>query len=213
MLPCRFILVLAIVGCASADPVVHVDAGSDADASRSDAAGASADAPISGSCATPYTGVLASWVLTAEAGTQTSTAASGVASGVTAGPLSRSASLTAVSGASSMNSSNWPVAAALDATKYYTFSITPPSGCTLSLTSLAIDAKASSTGPAQGALATSKDTYAATTPVSTSTAGTITLNITNATTTVELRVYGYAASSTAGTLRVQNTLSVSGKLE
>jgi len=35
----------------------------------------------------------------------------------------------------------------------------------------------------------------------------------NATTALEVRIYGFAASATTGTMRVQNTLSITGSLQ
>jgi hypothetical protein len=214
-------LLFVVTACASAREQPQVaDAANDK--SRSDAAqhadaavqpaDAKADAPPSGSCASPFTGVLATYSFTGATGNQASTAASATATGMTAGPISRSAGLTAVSGATSINSSNWPLSATLDPTKYYALSVTPPAGCTLSLTSAAIDAKSSSTGPATASVATSADNFAAAVTISTSAPSTPTLAVTNATGAIEIRVYGYSASATAGTLRLQNTLTVSGSL-
>jgi hypothetical protein len=171
------------------------------------------DAPA-GSCADAFTGVLATWDFTTAPGSQAGNPAKSMATGVTAGMFTRSpAGLTATSGLNSINSSAWPTAAALDATKYYTVTITPPSGCTLSLTSMAIDAKSSGTGPASAVLATSVDQFAATSPIVTSAPSTPTLAISGSAGAVELRFYGYSATSASGTLRVQNTFSVTGSLQ
>jgi hypothetical protein len=226
MLPSRtgiLAIVSCMVGCATADlqEPDHGGAGGGADAHladgpRSDAAGGGGhpDAPASsGTCATAYSGVLATWVLTSATGNQASTAASGLQGGVTAGALTRSSGLTAVSGAGSINSSNWATSAQPDTTKYYTFSITPPAGCTLTLSAASVDAKASSTGPASAALGTSNDAYGATQAVSTSAATAVSLHVNAVTTAVELRVYGYAASATTGTFRIQNTLSLTGAIQ
>ena len=133
------------------------------------------------------------------------------ATGITAGAVQRAAALTAVSGANSINSSSWPTAAQADATKYYALTIAPPSGCMLSLTALAIDAKASGTGPAAAAVATSLDAFAQLVTISTSAASTPAVTATHGG-PIELRVYGYSASAAAGTLRLQGTLSVQGSL-
>lgn len=226
MLPSRtgiVVIVTCMVGCATAD-LQEPDRGGAgggadahlADGPRGDSSGGGGpkDAPASsGTCATPYSGVLATWVLTSAAGNQASTAASGLQGGVTAGALTRSSGLTAVSGLNSINSSNWPSSTQLDATKYYTFSITPPAGCTLTLSAASIDAKASTSGPASAALGTSNDAYGATQAVSTSAATAVSLNVNAVTTTVELRLYGYAAGATTGTLRIQNTLSLTGAIQ
>ena len=157
--------------------------------------------------------MLATYSFASAAGNQASTAASSTATGVTAAPITRAATLTAVSGANSINSSNWATSATLDPTKYYTFSITPPNGCTMILTSAAIDAKASGTGPASAAIATSGDTFMATSSVSTSAPSTPALTVVGANGSSEIRIYGYAASATGGTMRLQTTLTISGSLQ
>ena len=170
------------------------------------------DAPPSSGCTHTFTGVLATWNLASETGSQTSTAASSTATGVTAGGLTRSSSLTAVSGAGSINSSNWATTSTVDATKYYTFTVSPPSGCKLALSSAAIDVSHSTAGPASGAIATSSDNFANKTSISTGAAATPSLVVAGGTAQLEIRVYGWAATQTTGTMRIQNTLSVSGSL-
>jgi hypothetical protein len=170
------------------------------------------DAPPSSSCAQPFTGVLATWTLTGQAGNQASTPATSTATGVTAGALARSAGLTAVSGANSINASGWPTTSTADTTKYFTLTVTPPSGCSLAISSAAIDVAHSGTGPATGALATSADSYAQQLSISTSTATTPSLVVSGGTTQLEIRIYGYMASSASGTMRLQNTVTLTGSL-
>ena len=168
------------------------------------------DAPASGSCTSPSSGVLATWSFAGQAGNEATVAASSSASGVTAGSIARSSGLTAVSGATSINSSNWPLGAQLDLTRYYTLTIAPPAGCALDLTSAAVDAKASASGPAMAAIATSADNYTQTSAVTTSAPSTPALAVSGATAMIEVRIYGFSAGSASGTLRVQNTLTLSG---
>lgn len=170
------------------------------------------DAPPASTCAQAFTGTLASWALAGQAGNQASTAAASTANGVTAGALTRSAGLTAVSGQDSINSSGWPTASTADTTKYYSFSITPPSGCRLAISSLSIDLSRSGTGPALGAISTSDDNYTQKTSINTNAASTPSLVVGGGTTQLEIRVYGYMASSGTGTLRVESTLSLTGSL-
>jgi hypothetical protein len=226
MSPSRSSLVLIAtcsIGCASArddltgnGPIdAALGSGSDAQLvdARSPDAGGSSTGGDTGSSGCAFTGVLATWSFTNESGNQTSTAASSAATGVTATAVQRSAGLTPVTGSSSINSSGWPTVATLDATKYYTFSVTPPASCMLAITTLAIDAKASGTGPAMASAATSADAFTQTTALSTSAPGTITLNTNPTTNTVEVRVYGYDASGAMGTLRLQTALTLSGSLQ
>ena len=171
------------------------------------------DAPVQhGSCASPFSGVLATWTFSGDTGSQATTASASSATGMTAGAIARAAGLTSSSGANSMNSTNWGTASTRDTTKYYTVTITPPSGCQLDLSAAAIDAKASGSGPMAAVVATSADTFTQTASMSTSVASTPTLAVTGATGAIELRIYGYAASSASGTMRLQNTLSVTGAL-
>lgn len=172
----------------------------------------STDGPLpdaSGTCAT-FTGMLATWSLTGQAGSQASTPAITGTSGVTAGPLMRGGALTPQSGTNSMNSSGWSTGA-LDKTKYYTVSLTAPSGCTMSVTEVALDATASGTGPSSAQIGTSADTFAATKPGSTSTAAAIAITASGS--PIEIRIYGVGATASTGTMRIQNTLIVSGTLQ
>ncbi len=164
-----------------------------------------------GGC-TAFTGALATWNLASEAGSQVSSAAASTATGVTAGSLTRAPGLTAAAGTGSINASGWPTSSAIDPTKYFTLSVTPPSGCKLAITSLSVDAKSSGTGPASGAVATSADSFAASSPMMTSTPDTVSLTVANASGMIELRIYGFAATAGTGTMRVQNDLIVNGAL-
>jgi hypothetical protein len=207
---------LVIAGCASAgapsQEVVPDGPSSRPDASdRVDGPTRQIDAP-EGACAMATSGMLASWSFTGEPGSQASTAAGTMATGLVATAVTRSSALSANTGTNSINASNWAMTSQQDATKYFAFSITPPSGCGLDITSIAIDAKSSATGPAAATLATSVDSFAQGQTVSTSAPGTITVAVSGATDAVEIRVYGYSATSTAGTMRLQNTLSITGAL-
>ncbi|HET9989763.1 MAG TPA: hypothetical protein VFQ65_14625 [Kofleriaceae bacterium] len=215
----RLWMVLAIGACAQAGPADRVgDSGTTIDAPghvtdappHGDGSGSGSGSGSGGGCS--FSGALARWDLTGQTGSESSVVAASTATGVTAGSLTRAAALTAQSGAGSINGSNWPTAGALDATKYYAFTLTAPTGCSMTLTSVAIDLKASATGPANGALATSKDSFVATTPVGTAAPSTPTVTA-SASGQLEIRVYGYSASATGGTLRVQNTLSVNGTIQ
>jgi hypothetical protein len=168
--------------------------------------------PASGTCVMAFTGTLATWSFTTEAGTQAMTAVATKANGITAGAVTRAATLTAVAGAGSINSSNWPLTATRDATKHYAFTLTPPAGCELAITGAMIDARASGTGPASAQIANNTDGYTAAATVSTTTAGTVAFTA-MASGMIELRVYGYAATAAGGTFRLQNTLSITGELK
>lgn len=159
-----------------------------------------------------FSGALATYSFAGETGSQTQTAATTTATGITAGPIQRAATVTATSGANSINSTNWSTAAQVDPTKFYTFTIAPPSGCGMTISTIAIDVKSSGTGPATGALATSSDNFATFKTLSTGAPSTVTASVT-ANAMLEVRVYGYSATSTGGTMRVQSTLTVNGTLQ
>ena len=168
--------------------------------------------PVDGPSGCAFSGVLASYAFAAQAGSQATTPAATTAPGLTAGGIARSASIAVASGAGSMNASTWPTTAQLDPAAYYALAIMPPPGCTLSVTGLAIDAKSSGTGPASAAVATSADGFAQTSPVSTAVPSTPTVTVTGAT-ALEIRIFGYAATSSSGTMRLQNQLSITGSLQ
>ena len=198
-------------GSTTKDAAASVDSGSSQDAAQQP------QQPDSGttntSCGSAYTGSLATFDFSNEPGNQTSTPATSVASGLTAGDLSRSSALTATSGTSSINSSNWTTSQTLDSTRYYTFTLTPPSGCSLDLSSLSITTAASKTGPADAVIATSDDGFSSTVPFTVGASDTPSVGVSGATNAVEVRLYGFGASSTAGTLRINSTLTVSGSVQ
>lgn len=195
------------------DTSVDLDAGLDPDAANAvDSSVADSSVVDSGSlCPNVFKGVLATFDFTGEAGNQSSTAPKSAVSGVSAGNIGRSKALTAVTGAGSLNSSNWSTGA-LDGTRYLTFTIAADPKCTLDLTSLALDTSSSKTGPTDGAIATSDDAFAKTKSFVAGGSTSVALSVNGATGTVEVRIYGWNASSSGGTMRVQNTLSISGAL-
>ena len=222
-----WLLCACLSGCASAgDPSNNSDPGGvdaghgntaiDArpSSSNTDAAPLAVDGSApSGSCSSAFTGTLATYDFTSASGSQTSTASSGTASGVTAGAITRSSALTATSGTSSINSTNWSMDSQPDNTKYYTLTLSAPSGCTLAVSGLSIETKASASGPSEAAVATSADSFAATVTIAPSASSTPVLSASVASGDLELRVYGYGASSMAGTMRIADTLTVTGSLQ
>ena len=178
----------------------------DGGGSKVDSGSPSTSGPCSAS------GVLATFDFNGEPGDQSATAVKTSATGITAGEVKRASGLTGVSGSDSMNSSGWSTSSSVDTSKYYTFTITPDSACTLDVTSIAIDTQKSGTGPAKGSVATSKDSFGLKTAFTPGSASNVTTSISGATGALEIRVYGYNASSGSGTFRVQNSLTVSGSL-
>jgi hypothetical protein len=219
----RTLLLILFVGCATAQQQPHGEQAIDApthsffdapkqfaDASAIPDAATIADAaPITCSSS----GVLATYSFSGAPGNQAQQPAASTATGVIATPIVRSPTLVADAASSSISASNWSLNTQLDATKYYTFSLVPATGCILSLTSLTIDTHASPNGPEMSALATSADNYATKIAIATSGVSTPALAVMNATGAVQIRVYGYAASTTGGSYRLETTLTVSGSVK
>ena len=61
-------------------------------------------------------------------------------------------------------------------------------------------------------LGTSADSFVMTTPVSTSAASSPTVTVTSST-SLELRLFGYSASATSGTFRIETALTINGSIE
>ena len=162
-----------------------------------------------GSCA--FSGDLAVWDFTAAPGSQQQTGPLSMAPGVVAGPVKRSANLLATDGGNSINSSGWPTGG-IDMNTYYTFSVTPPTGCGLDISSVSLDIAASGTGPTMAALGTSADNFAVTLSIAANSTSMPALAIHGQTAAVELRVYGFSAQANTGTMRIQNKLTVTGAL-
>ena len=213
-----FFLLATLSACAVARNDPDDNGNADADAGVTPMADArpgstGTDGSTSATCANPFTGVLATWTFAAEAGNQAQTPVTSKATAVTAGPVQRAAGLTPVSGANAINSSGWATAATRDTTKYYTLDLAPAHGCSMTITAASIDAKASATGPTMAVVSTSVDTFAEATALSTSAPSAPTLTMTPQTTGVEVRVYGFGASSGTGTMRLQTTLSITGSIQ
>ena len=161
-----------------------------------------------------FTGELVSFDLSKLSGVPATAAASAKASGVVATALTR-VGVTAASSAGGFNASGWPTGA-LDPNKHFAFSISPPPGCKLTGTTLALDLKGSATGPTMASVGTSVDGYAHLETVAFTAAGgaaSVSLAaVSGVSGAVEVHVFGFAAEATTGTLRVENTLSVTGVL-
>ena len=166
-----------------------------------------------GHCTMGGGGELASWDLTGQPGTQTSSPAGMTLGGVTAQPLSRSAALMPSPGTNCISASNWPTGSQADPSSYYTLSLAVPSGCMLSLSSIQLDMMSSSTGPTSAVLSTSEDGFTQQVPVSTTAPGQVSLSVTATSGMIEIRISGFAALASTGTMRIQNQLVVMGSVQ
>jgi hypothetical protein len=186
----------------------------DASDGGADASDASADAPVEADAGCPdtITGTLAIYDLSSLSGISTSAPATSTATGITAAAITRSSILKPESASGAINSSNWSLGT-LDSTRYYTFTITPPAMCTMAITGVYLDTASSLTGPANGDVATSADSFTSTSSFTPGSAGTVTVSVTGAMGAIEVRVYGYNATASGGTMRIENTMTVSGSLK
>jgi hypothetical protein len=157
-----------------------------------------------------FAGALATFDFAGLPGTELSVAPSSTAPGVVGGELSRSSALVDESGAGSINSKEWSTGTTADPTRHYTLTITPPTNCAMSLSTLTLTSSSSSTGPKAIDVATSVDGFA--TYSSLTFTGAQPLSGTSRA-PVEIRVYGYQATSADGTYRLEDALTVSGSLE
>ncbi len=185
------------------------DAGtSDTGAAVAAEAGTDGNAPSS--CA--FAGALVSFDLSGLSGSPADVSPSASAPGVTASVLKR-AGVTAVSSSGAFNASGWPTGA-VDKTKYFAFSVTPPAGCAITLTKLSLTLDASNTGPKSASVGTSADSYGVlrSAPITAAAADVALSGIVGVSGPVEIRVYGFQAQSSAGTLRIDDALSLTGAL-
>jgi len=190
---------------------VAPEAGAALDATVADAP-ARSDASPTSACA--FTGQLVAFDLDQAMGAQADLSASSKAAGLGTTTLRRGGVVT-VPTSHAMNASDWP-SGGVDLTKHFAFTVTPPAGCALTVSSLAVELKASNTGPASAAAGTSIDGFAARQTLTvTSGGGAVVVPFaagTRATAALEVRIFGFDASSSGGTLRLQGTLALTGTL-
>jgi hypothetical protein len=171
------------------------------------------------------TSITITYMFTGSPGNQTSEAADTQPADATASAIMRGSGITAVLGANSLNSSAWTQTATRGLNDYYEWSVTPDAGFEMDLAGLTFTTRRSATGPTSLALYTSLDGYAA--PVDTSflastdnTRLAFALGFSDLTSTLTFRLYGFGASSGAGTFRLgidgtsslENNLQLTGDL-
>ncbi len=127
--------------------------------------------------------------------------------------ISRGAGVSPSGAAGAFSSNGWTTATTLDVTDYYTITVTPAAGKTLTLTRLELDESRSATGIANWVVRSSLDSFA--TDLSAFTVPDVTTARTNEATPlgaafsaltapVEFRIYGFHAEAATGTWRVDN---------
>ena len=127
--------------------------------------------------------------------------------------MSRGSGLTASSSAGTFSSSAWTTGSSPEVSDYYSFSITPIDGTLLTLSSLTLDERRSSTGIRDWSVRSSLDNFAAdlshfTVPDDANTridqATQLGSSFQSILAGLEFRIYGYNAESGAGTWRIDN---------
>ncbi len=201
----------------SADATLTPDSSTAYDASTRDSgvlvdSGAS-DSSTPTCAAHGFSGVLATFDLVGQPGNEDVAPATSVAAGVRVGSLSRSTALNASAATGSISSTNWGMGQSADPNTYYALVITPTSGCSIDATSLALDMRSSNAGPESIEVATNADGFARHFGTFGGT-GTTTVAFprVGGAGPLEIRIYGYGASSSVGTLRIQNVPILSGEI-
>lgn len=133
---------------------------------------------------------------------------------LTVSAMTRGAGLLPSSSAGTFSAKGWTTGGAVDAEDYFTFSVTPASGYTLTLTQLVLDERRSGSGITHWSVRSSLDefnsdlaTFAVPDNSDTRADQTIALpaaGFTGLAAPVEFRIYGYGAESAAGTWRIDN---------
>lgn len=152
---------------------------------------------------------LASYNFAGQPGNQASTAATGVATYLTVSPITRGSTLTAATLANSMDSSKWntttspsTLAEVLSGDKYYSFTVTPASGHTVSLSQLYFKMTRTSTGPTTWVLRSSLDGFSG--DIATGATNGVINNVSlgsgfeGVASAVEFRLYAYGTSGGSG---------------
>ncbi|GAB4048775.1 T9SS type A sorting domain-containing protein [Spirosoma litoris] len=150
----------------------------------------------------------------ADPGNQTSKAVTSNDANITASDITRGTGITAVAAASSINSSGW-TGSAQDATDYYEFTLTPNTGYQMNLTGLNLTERRSNTGPTTYLIAYSiaggSETTVSTGPLSGTVDATLNISLSIQTAqSIRFRIYAWGATSNSGTLRLNQTLTVTG---
>lgn len=133
---------------------------------------------------------------------------------LTVSAMTRGAGLLPSSSAGTFSAKGWTTGSAVDLEDYFTFSVSPASGCTLTLTKLVLDERRSGSGITHWSVRSSLDGFnsdlaAFAVPDNSDTRADQTIalpaaDFTGLAAPVEFRIYGYGAESAAGTWRIDN---------
>ncbi|MBK8611566.1 MAG: hypothetical protein IPL84_16905 [Chitinophagaceae bacterium] len=163
---------------------------------------------------------LETWELSAEAGSQVSSAPATTATNISAGTLTRGPGVTAGAAGGSISSSGWFNTAGVATTltdaiangEYYEFTLPVNAGFTADVTAVAFYLRSSATGPNTATLRSSADGFTAdlgtTTITTTSALSNLPVTLTGISGTLTFRLYGYGGAAgggspgTSGTFRI-----------
>lgn len=125
---------------------------------------------------------------------------------ITVSGIGRGTGIAGTSANDRYNATGWN-STSLDANDYFSFTLTPNSGCEIDFTSFVYTAQASGTGPVSFALRSSVDGFVAN--IGTATATGVTINLSaaayqNITGAITFRLYGWGASAAGGTWSVND---------
>ena len=153
--------------------------------------------------------LLTSFSFTGAVGNEATFPADGVNPGLAAIPVMSRARGTPTAAAGAFSGSGWNTAA-LDATHFYTFTVVPTSGASMTLTNLALKDQRSGTGPVTFAVRSSRDGFSVNLQTFASHLSLGRSDIVlgaafaNLTAPIELRLYAFGASASAGTWRIDD---------
>lgn len=133
---------------------------------------------------------------------------------LTVSAMTRGAGLLPSSSAGTCSAKGWTTGGTVDLEDYFTFSVTPASACTLTLTQLVLDERRSGSGITHWSVRSSLDGFNSdlatfTVPDDSNTRADQTIALPAADfsglgASIEFRIYGYGAESALGTWRIDN---------
>jgi len=125
---------------------------------------------------------------------------------ITVSGIGRGTGVTGTNANDRYNASSWN-SAAIDLNDYFSFTITPTSGCPIDFTNFIYTGQASGTGPTSFALRSSLDSYASNIGTPTSTGATISLTAPTyqgVASAITFRLYAWGASASGGTFSIND---------
>jgi hypothetical protein len=147
------------------------------------------------------------------AGSEASFPADAQPANATASTMTRGTGLTPTAAAGAFSADSWTTAASIDANDYFTFSLNPNAGFSMTLTQLILDERRSGTGIRNWSVRSSLNSFSSdlavfSVPDDTATRTLQTIDLTAAftglTSLLEFRIYGYAAEGPTGTWRIDS---------